>query len=271
MIKIDKEKFEQIVRAAINSEAYVFDSLSDRIRISTQKLQVTVFGTVIDMDNLDDEMTQEAERFICMDAFCDAIPMLDLVLSDTGFGIINNQNTSPASRDRVEALRKLTRLSADNALDRIITLLIGNEDWAKSAYGRLMINSLFYTADQLRDCAGKPEASRSDLLALRPVIYEAEEIIMRTVSASFLTHLIAQIRMNKLEDYERLLVWTLRKAVGFFINKQLPAFKHELDNAVNLLESDIEKFPKYRESEAYKVKHFDFYKNEKDDSVYFFG
>lgn len=271
MIKIDKEKFEKIVLAATSSEADVFESLSDRIRISTQKLQSTVFGTVIDMQKLTDEMTLEVERFICMDAFCDAIPMLDLVLTDTGFGVVNNQNVSPASRDRVDSLRKLVRQSADNALDRIIISLIGNEDWAKSAYGRLLVNSLFYTADQLRDYAGKPDAYRSDLLALRPTIYEAEEMIFRTISATFFSYLLSQIRMNKLVDHEVLLMWTLCRAIGFFINKQIPAFRAELDNAVNLLENYIDKFPIYRDSEAYKVKHFEFYRNEKDDSVYFFG
>ncbi len=34
---------------------------------------------------------------------------LTFVLTPTGFGIVNNQNLSPASRDRVETLRKSVR------------------------------------------------------------------------------------------------------------------------------------------------------------------
>ena len=94
---------------------------------------------------------------------------------------------------------------------------------------------------------------------------------MRTISAQFFCYLLSRLRENVLEDYEVLLVWTLRNAVGFFINKQEAAFKREQDTAVNLLENNIEKFPVYKNSEAYKVKHFEYYKNEKDDSCYFFG
>lgn len=271
MIKIDQEKFEKFVLTATNADADVFESLQDRIAISTRKLQSKVFGPVLDIQDLPDNLTEEVERFICMDAFANAIPMLDLVLTETGFGVVNNQNVSPASRDRVESLRTLVCQSADDSMDNIINLLVGHETWSKSAYASLLVNSLYYTADQLRDHAGKPDAHRSDLYSLRPTIYEAEEIIFRTISASLFSYLMSKIRENTLQDYEVLLIWTLRKAIGFFINKQSAAFKRELDDAVNLLENNIDKFPVYKESEAYKVKHFEFYKNEKDDSCYFFG
>lgn len=271
MIQIDKEKFEKIVLAATSSTAEVFDMMADRIAVSTSKLKAVVFGKAVDMNNIPDELALEVERFICLDAFCDAMPGLDLVLTSTGFGIVNNQNVSPASRDRVETLRKSVRQCADDAMDAIIVGLIGDKQWAESAYARLLINSLFYTAAQLRDYAGRPDAHRADLSALRPVISEAEEIIYRHISASMFSHLLCQIRKNELEDYETLLVWTLCKAIGFFLNKQGEAFKHELDNALNLLESDIDHFPVYRDSEAYKVKHFEHYNNEKDDSCYFWG
>ena len=268
-MQIDKDKFEQIVLAATSSTAEVFDMMTDRITVSTSKLKAVVFGKAVDMDNIPEELVCEVERFICLDAFYDAMPGLDLVLTATGFGIVNNQNLAPASRDRVETLRKSVRECADDAMDAILTGIIGNQQWAESAFAKLLINSLFYTAAQLRDYAGKPDAHRTDLFALRPVISEAEEIIYRHISAVMFSHLLCQIRMNKLEEYETLLVWTLCKAVGHFLNKQGEAFKRELDSAMNLLENDIDHFPAYRDSEAYKVKHFEHYKNEKDDSCYF--
>nr|DAU09368.1 MAG TPA: hypothetical protein [Caudoviricetes sp.] len=271
MIKIDKDKFEKIVLAATSSTAEVFDMMEDPIAVSTAKLKSTVFGTVIDFEALPEVVVEDVERFICLDAFYDAMPGLDLVLTSTGFGIVNNQNLSPASRDRVETLRKSIRQAADDAMDAIISGLIGNDDWAASAYGKLLISSLYYSAVQLRDYAGKPEAYRSDLIALRPVISEAEEIIYRNISAVLFEHLLEQTRAKTLTEYETLLVWMLRKAVGFFVNQQSQAFKRELDNAVNFLEGNIDKFSVYQESEAYKVKHFERYKNEKDDSCYFWG
>lgn len=271
MIQIDKEKFEKIVLAATSATATVFDMMPDRIAISTSKLKSVVFGSAKDMDKLPDEVTIEVERFICMDAFYDAIPGLDLVLTATGFGIVNNQNLSPASKDRVETLRKSVRQSADDAMDAIICRLIGGNEWAESAYARLLINSLFYTGNHLRSYAGKPDAHRSQLLELRPIIAEAEEIIRRRISAVMFVHLLKQIRLDELSDFEQVLVTTLRNAVGFFINKQGGAFKNELEVAVNLMENNLSEFQVYTDSEAYKVNHFEYYKNEKDDSCYFFG
>lgn len=271
MIKIDKEKFEKIVLAATSSTAEVFEMMSDRLDVSTQKLKANVFGSVVDVNNLSDELSLEAERFICMDAFYDAIPMLDLVLTSTGFGVVSNQNVAPASRDRVDALRKLVRQCADDALDHIITGLLGNQSWAISGYARLLVNSLYYTATQLRDHAGKQDAHRADLIALRPVIYEAEELIVRQISAAMFVHLLEQIRKVALTEYETLLVYALNKAVGFYINQQKEAFKRQLDDTINLMEGNADKFPVYVGSEAYQTKHFEFYENQKDDSCYFFG
>ena len=199
-------------------------------------------------------------------AIISKISAVELVAASTIFS-----NLSPASRDRVETLRKSVRQCADDAMDIIISGLIGNRDWATSAYAKLLISSLYYTASQLRDYAGKPDAHRSDLIALRPVISEAEEIIYRNISAVLFDHLLEKVRAKDLSEYETLLVWMLCKAIGFFVNQQVPAFKRELDNAVNFLEGNLDKFPTYQESEAYKVKHFEQYQNEKDDSCYFWG
>lgn len=271
MIKIDKDKFEKNVLAATSATAEVFDMMAEPIAVSTNKLKATVFGTVVDIEDLPEGICKDVERFICLDAFYDAMPGLDLVLTSTGFGIVNNQNMSPASRDRVETLRKSIRQGADDALDAIISGLIGYKEWAESAYGKLLISSLYYSAVQLRDYAGKPEAHRSDLIALRPIISEAEEIIYRNISALMFSHLLEQVRAKGLAEYETLLVWMLCKSIGFFINGQQEAFKRELDNTMNFLEGNLDKFTIYQDSEAYKVKHFERYKNEKEDSCYFWG
>lgn len=271
MIQIDKDKFEKIVLAATSSTATVFDMMPDRIAISTSKLKSVVFGSVKDMEKLPEDITIEVERFVCTDAFYDAMPGLDLVLTATGFGIVNNQNLSPASKDRVDTLRKSVRQCADDALDALIDKLTGDKVWAESAYARLLINSLFYTGNHLRNYAGKPDAHRLQLLELRPVIAEAEEIIRRRISAVMFVHLLNQIRLDEFSDFEQVLITTLRNAVGFFINKQGAAFKNELEVAVNLMENNLGEYPVYRESEAYRVNHFEYYKNEKDDSCYFFG
>ncbi len=85
MIKIDKDKFEKIVLAATSSTAEIFDMMADPIAISTAKLKSIVFGTVVDFDNLPEAMVKDVERFICLDAFYEAMPGLDLCIDTNRF------------------------------------------------------------------------------------------------------------------------------------------------------------------------------------------
>ena len=43
-------------------------------------------------------------RIVAFDAFRNAVPHLDLILTPNGFGIVNNSNIAPASKERVERL-----------------------------------------------------------------------------------------------------------------------------------------------------------------------
>ena len=268
-MNIDKSTFERIVFAAASANAYVFDSIQDQLELSEQKILNTVLGLDADVDAL--PVGEDVCRYVCLDAFYMAIPSLDLVLTDTGFGIVSNTNVSPASKERVETLRRQIQREADNALDRIIEGMTGDKEWASSVYARLLISSLYYTSAHLRDFAGKPSATRTELSELRPLISEAEEYIRREISAVFFESLLQHQRNNSLDAHELPVVWSLRNAIGFWLNKQLPAFRMELAKVVNLLEAFPEKYPIYQDSEAYKVKHFKHYKNEKEDTCYFWG
>ena len=84
---IDKQTFEKVVFAA---NVYVFDAIQDRFEQAEHKLFGTVLGSDTDVDTL--PVKEDVCRYICLDAFYQAIPGLDLILTDTGFGIVNNQN-----------------------------------------------------------------------------------------------------------------------------------------------------------------------------------
>lgn len=77
----------------------------------------------------DEDITAQAEEYICRRAFHDAIPDLDLVLTPNGFGIVSTQTIAPASRERVERLIRETTLRANEALIRINRLLRKTGIW----------------------------------------------------------------------------------------------------------------------------------------------
>ena len=86
---IDKQTFEKVVFAAASANVYVFDAIQDRFEQAEHKLFGTVLGSDTDVDTL--PVKEDVCRYICLDAFYQAIPGLDLILTDTGFGIVNNR------------------------------------------------------------------------------------------------------------------------------------------------------------------------------------
>lgn len=267
MIVIDKEKFERIVLAATSSGTDVFNSMMDNIQLSIKTVEQRFLGGY----QISESLRPDIERYVCLSAFYQAIPMLDLVLTSTGFGVVNNQNVSPASKERVSALRESIRISADAAQDRIIDALTLIDGWGNTLCARMLISSLFYISDHLKDYAGMAEATRRDLLSVQPAILLAEEKIRSTISSELYDDLLCKVRTNRLSDHETMLVWSLRKVIGLFVTRNELAAKSQLAEVVNLLENDLERFPIYQNSEAYKVKHFEFYQNAKEDSCYFWG
>ena len=59
--------------------------------------------------------------------------------------------------------------------------------------------------------------------------------------------------------------------IGFCIVGNWSAAKSMLERIENFAESKLDAFSAYKNSDAYKVKHFETYKNEQEDSTYFYG
>lgn len=64
-------------------------------------------------------------------ALFEAIPFLDLVLTSTGFGIVSNDQISPASADRVQALANRAMVAANDGMDALLHYIeqSTDEDW----------------------------------------------------------------------------------------------------------------------------------------------
>lgn len=274
-IMIDKETFERIVCTAISASAEVFNSMSMNLQMSEQQIKREFIGKTLSdkFDELPEQVQEEAKKAICLDAFYMAIPFLDLVLTATGFGVVSNSNVAPASKERVAALSAQVRNCRDNALDGLLLSLHSQvtKEWGKLSVAVCLIDSLFFTARDLRVRAGIPDAYRTDLLKLSPKIAEAEEIFRSQISAIYFDSLITSIRTNETSDADNLVILLLQKAIGAYLSNSVTQFRTLIDRVVNTLEEDTDKYPVYLSSEAYKVKHFKRYENEQEDTTYFWG
>ena len=81
----------------------IFDDIADRPDPSTAKVTMA--------------------RIVAFDAFRSAIPHLDIILTPNGFGIVNNSNIAPASKERVERLINSLLDNRDNEIESRSTLV----------------------------------------------------------------------------------------------------------------------------------------------------
>ena len=79
-------------------------------------------------------LREKTKNAIYYTAFLNAIPMLDLQMSEAGFVVASNQAVSPASRERVDKLIYGTALTKSEAFESLHQFLIDNSKTSLSQY-----------------------------------------------------------------------------------------------------------------------------------------
>lgn len=272
---VTRDSFEKAVITAINTEATVFDSMESYLKTAENYVRITILGDVIynDFNSLPEDIKNSIASLISLKGFADAIPFLDLILTPTGFGVVSTETLAPASKERVDRLLSKVIYAAEDATDLLILNLHAslNDKWSKTNQFTSLIDSLFWTAEDLRKYGGMPSAHRSDLLSSRSKIWEAEELIKKKISSEFYKEILDSMRKRNLSPENTKILHFMKILVGHFLSGAIGAFNDGMDSLINVLEANIENFKTYAGSTAYQIKHFQHYENNKEDSTFFFG
>ena len=94
------------------------------------------------------------KQLVTYHAFFIAIPSLDLVLTPNGFGIVNNSNIAPASKERMERLMTPVEKQRDDVLEQYLryTFLYNNYSYLQSGQGKNFFATLFPNLDLCNRC-----------------------------------------------------------------------------------------------------------------------
>lgn len=87
-------------------------------------------------DFLNEEDNNRATYIVVLKAFADAVPSLDLVVTPTGFGVINTDTIAPASKERIERLVESLRSRIDENLDLLLEYCHQYAEWRTSERGK---------------------------------------------------------------------------------------------------------------------------------------
>lgn len=267
---ITREIFEFYCPSAIMPDDVLFDRMEAYIE-QGEKLVASILGTVYDTLDETTVVGRICQRVACLEAYDAAIPHLDLVLTENGFGVVSNQNVAPASMDRVKRLHQQVKDSRDDAVDDLIDALRGNDDWDSSGEALSLFNSLMWNAHRQLPLLGYMDGHRSTMVSLRPKINAAEEILKQKMSPSFFYELCSAVRLHEETLLQKQVIHRARIFIGAHVHGELDLQRLHLAKLVEFMEGHLDEFGTYAASTAHEANTFTVYENKKDDPCYFFG
>lgn len=133
---IDSEFIRQCipnVQFEVEGERPIGEKLAPFIRNTANQLISEYLMPGDFLKQLDREV---AMQYIVVTAFADAVPSLDIVVTPTGFGVVNTETVAPASKERVERLIDSLRNSSASLLDYLLTRVRTYPEWRESERGK---------------------------------------------------------------------------------------------------------------------------------------
>lgn len=166
MVEIDKNTFERVVPAFKTPTGEVFKKVERFVKEAAAEWD----SVMVEGAKLSAVIEEKLKVAICSRAAYNAMPHLDLVLTPTGFGIVSNQNTAPASKERVGALREQLRIDASEMEDDVMEYLA----WQNLMVDRHMrVRNLLWTARLMDRYGIRPTDNVLERLFQRNVLWQA--------------------------------------------------------------------------------------------------
>lgn len=278
IIPITQETLESYVPSFRSSEPYIFDSLQGYILAAREKAAFILGADVEAQADGSTVLRPLYVQLICYSAARRAVPGLDLILTENGFGVVNNQNVAPASYSRVEALLKQLRQQESQTLDTLILQLLETA-WKTSPEAGRIVNSLLWCPSLLRRYGltldGR-EAYAEEFRTLQPAISRAEEAVRRVISPELHTELLRRQRNDASDNtstYAAVADAARQYMAAVALGPAAQPAKVELlkERLLRTVEEHAADLPEYTSSATYRAHHFQHYENRREDHTFFFS
>lgn len=219
-----------------------------------------------------DELLQLSRSVIGNQAFWEAIPFLDLALTNSGFAVISAQNKVPASKERVDRLREQCLVRRDSETELLITFLEANagyhDEWKGSPAYSVMTDCLIRTATELQQY-GNWEGTRRDFLKMRPqLIHETMTRLEPVFSTDYIDELVEKQRDGDVTDGDLKVITLLKYALGCLVNGNTEAAEKIAGDALRYIDAHPAGFVTYFASSEYLARAAAGFVNEADSSLF---
>lgn len=120
----------------VAGEATLFSKIAPSLEAAERWVADELTGDAV-IDRIAEEAEQDRQwqtvaGVVACKAMAECVPMLDLVLTPNGFGVVNNSNVAPASRERVDRLVAALRSRWQCLAARLLDDLRSDQLWHQS-------------------------------------------------------------------------------------------------------------------------------------------
>lgn len=265
-LEITKQQFEKHVPVAKSPNDSVFNMVATRFDEAATELERVYLGKTL-ADGIESLplLKSIAIRYVCKAAFIKTIASLDVTLTATGFGVVGNQQLTPASRQRVDAVKTEETEALWRTANDMMDELVWQEQWYRTHQARSLIKSPIYSPYVLqRSCGIKVETS-AEWKQTEKTISEATAELTRRMGKKTMDTLLDMARQGdsqrlEYEDYDELLGMS-RKYIAAAIEGRPAPQRQWLAEIISTLEGDLETYQYYKNSKAYELNHADKFEN----------
>lgn len=275
MITISKEEFEQILNVATSSQMQVYEKVEPVINEALSRCEWELLGDV-GASALDaaaaagSRLVATARRYVCMDALLSVLRQLDLVLTPTGFGVVANNTTAPASRERVDALRDELWLSRERSRGELLTLLCSVEGWGTTRQAKRQVRTVFWDIRLLESYANRA-TTQQEWAEMTTTAALVDTDLRRLLGNAQMDEIMEAVRTGKTETSTPYAdVVLLMQAITFLRAWHSPAERERVRRLLETVEYNAETFATYMNSNEYKVNHYERFQNRQDSPGFCF-
>lgn len=270
-ITINRQDFENALPVGTSSHDEVFEmvksSIDERVIIAENEILGDAGVTALQ----ESEVTMEFfKKYVCMAGLLAVFRQLDLTLTSTGFGVINNDTISPASKQRVDALEGALRTQLLRCRAMLLNMLRSDE-WGVTVQAKQQLQYL-YTDYHYFFGKGDYPSSYDDWNKFKDTIAAADEHLRTHISDEQMDELLDAYRRNdsaRLQKYNAVINqihrYTDAMAMGF------KGAQVSYRKIIDMIEKNPAVFDKYPQSDAYKLNHHETFQNTKESSAFLFN
>ena len=260
----------------------IFDDIADRPDPSTARLRNSESGdepaqSQQSRDEILMKLKVTMARIVAFDAFRNAIPHLDLILTPNGFGIVNNSNIAPASKERVERLIASLLSNRDDEIEHLISLLVQEDGWTQNDQGRFFASTMFPNIDVTTKLTSQPCGRWEQYLTVREQLIPIEEFFaVQYISKELLQVFRDESQSGNYRTSQHKYLCNLLRAVEVRCLKTTDPtsamhFEHgTLIDFVNTIKQNAIDYPEWHASDTSKLYNPAIFENKKGDKGYWF-